>query len=225
MQRRLAVLVVCLAGVVFPAAGARADNPVLVATVGSHDAFNISLKDAAGNVVRHLDPGTYTIQVHDLSTLHDFHLFGPGVDQATSVDNIVDTTWTVTFVDGTYTFQCDAHPTLMHGSFTVGAVTTPTPLQLKGSVGPGRSISLRNAGGTKIASVTGPTPAVITVNDRSKVDNFHLTGPGVKKATGVGFRGRVTWKVTLSPGTYVYRSDRHKRTLRGSFTVASSERG
>jgi len=225
MQRRLAVLVVCLAGVVFPAAGARADNPVLVATVGSHDAFNISLKDAAGNVVRHLDPGTYTIQVHDLSTLHDFHLFGPGVDQATGVDNIVDTTWTVTFVDGTYTFQCDAHPTLMHGSFTVGAVTTPTPVQLKGSVGPGRSISLRNAGGAKITSVTGPTPAVITVNDRSKVDNFHLTGPGVKKATGVGFRGRVTWKVTLSAGTYVYRSDRHKRTLHGSFTVASSERG
>ena len=225
MLRRLAVLVVYLAGVVFPAAGARADNPVLVATVGSHDAFNISLKDAAGNVVRHLDPGTYTIQVHDLSTLHDFHLFGPGVDQATGVDNIVDTTWTVTFVDGTYTFQCDAHPTLMHGSFTVGAVTTPTPLQLKGSVGPGRSISLRNAGGTKITSDAGPTPAVITVNDRSKVDNFHLTGPGVKKATGVGFRGRVTWKVTLSPGTYVYRSDRHKRTLRGSFTVASSERG
>ena len=131
MQRRLAVLVVCLAGVVFPAAGARADNPVLVATVGSHDAFNISLKDAAGNVVRHLDPGTYTIQVHDLSTLHDFHLFGPGVDQATGVDNIVDTTWTVTFVDGTYTFQCDAHPTLMHGSFTVGAVTTPTPAPAK----------------------------------------------------------------------------------------------
>ena len=104
-------------------------------------------------------------------------------------------------------------------------MTTPTPLQLKGSVGPGRSISLRNAGGTKITSVAGPTPADITVNDRSKVDNFHLTGPGVKKATGVGFRGRVTWKVTLSPGTYVYRSDRHKRTLHGSFTVASSERG
>ena len=214
MQRRLAVLAVCLAGVVFPAPGAQADNPVLVATVGSHDGFNISLKDAAGNVVRHLDPGTYTIQVHDLSTLHDFHLFGSGVDQATSVDNIVDTTWTVTFVDGTYTFQCDAHPTLMHGSFTVGAVTTPTPLQLKGSVGPGRSISLRNAGGTKITSVTGPTSAVITVNDRSKVDNFHLTGPGVKKATGVGFRGRVTWKVTLSPGTYVYRSAKHRARAR-----------
>src|SRR5438477_4612338 len=225
MQRRLAVLAVCLAGVVFPAPGAQADNPVLVATVGSHDGFNISLKDAAGNVVRHLDPGTYTIQVHDLSTLHDFHLFGSGVDQATSVDNIVDTTWTVTFVDGTYTFQCDAHPTLMHGSFTVGAVRAPTPVQLKGSVGPGRSISLRNADGTKITSVTGPTPAVIAVNDGSKVDNFHLTGPGVKKAAGVGFPGRVTWKVTLSPGTYVYRSDRHKRTLHGSFTVASSERG
>ena len=117
MQRRLAVLVVYLAGVVFPAAGARADNPVLVATVGSHDAFNISLKDAAGNVVRHLDPGTYTIQVHDRSRFHNFHLMGPGVDMSTTVDEVVDTTWTVTFTNGAvYTFQCDPHRTVMNGT-------------------------------------------------------------------------------------------------------------
>jgi hypothetical protein len=224
MLRRLAVLAACLAGIVLPSATARADNPVLVATVGNHDAFAISLHDANGNPVRHLDPGTYTIQVQDLSNLHDFHLSGPGVDQATSIDGIVDVTWAVAFVDGTYNFQCDAHANIMHGSFTVGTVAAPpTPVKLKGNVGPGRTISLRNANGTKLTSVAGPIPAVITITDRSKTDNFRLTGPGVRKTTGVGFRGRATWKVTLSPGKYVYRSDRHK-SLHGSFTVASSER-
>jgi plastocyanin len=225
MYRRFAVLALCLAGVVFPSAAAHADNPVLVGTVGQNDAFTISLHDANGDPVRHLAPGTYTIQIHDKSAQHDFHLFGPGVDQATSVDAIVDVTWTVTFVEGTYNFQCDVHSNIMHGSFTVGTVAPPPPppLALKASVGPGRTISLRNSDGSKVTSVTGPTQAVITVADRSKSDNFHLTGPGVRKATGVGFRGRVTWKVTLSPGTYVYRSDKHKK-LHGSFTVASSER-
>jgi type 1 fimbria pilin len=223
MVRRLAVLALCLAGIVLPSATARADNPVLVATVGSHDGFNIALKDSNGNAVKHLDPGTYTIQVQDLSDLHNFHLSGPGVDQATSIEGKVDVTWTVTLVDGIYNFQCDAHSNIMHGSFTVGTVAPPpTALKLKGSVGPGRTISLRNADGTKITSLTGPTPAVITISDRSKTDNFHLTGPGVRKATGVGFRGRVTWKVTLSPGKYAYRSDKHK-SLHGSFSVASSE--
>lgn len=56
------------------------------------------------------------------------------------------------------------------------------------------------------------------VNDRSRSDDFHLTGPGVNKKTGVAFRGRVRWSVTLKPGTYSYRSDKHK-SLRGSLTV------
>jgi hypothetical protein len=58
----------------------------------------------------------------------------------------------------------------------------------------------------------------LTVNDRSRTDNFHLTGPGANKKTGVAFRGRVTWNVSLQPGSYTYRSDKHKR-LRGSFVV------
>jgi hypothetical protein len=144
------------------------------------------------------------------------------VDQSTGVDAVVNVTWTVTFAEGTYTYQCDVHSNIMHGTFTVGTVAPPpTPVKLKGTVGPGRSISLRNANGTKVTSLTGRTPAVITVTDRSKTDNFRLTGPGVRKATGVGFRGRVTWKVTLQPGKYAYRSDKHK-ALHGSFTVASS---
>ncbi len=41
----------------------------------------------------------------------------------------------------------------------------------------------------------------------------------MNEKTGVAFRGRVTWNVTLEPGTYSYRSDKHK-SMRGSFTVA-----
>ena len=67
----------------------------------------------------------------------------------------------------------------------------------------------------------GSNDVVIAVNDRTRTDNFHLSGPGVNKKTGVAFRGRATWKLTLQGGRYVYRSDRHK-TLRGAFTVSST---
>jgi plastocyanin len=223
MPARLAVLAASLAAaVLLPSAAAHADNPVLVATVGVGDGFNISLKDAGGTPVTHLDAGTYTIQVHDDSEIHDFHLFGPGVNMATPVGDAVDVTWTVTLQDGTYKFQCDPHAGVMHGSFTVGMVTAPPPpAKLKASVGPGRRIAVRTANGTKLTLLSGTTKTVITVNDRSRVDNFHLRGPGVNKATGVRFRGRVTWRLTLRPGAYVYRSDAH-RLLRGTFTVTAS---
>jgi len=59
------------------------------------------------------------------------------------------------------------------------------------------------------------------VNDRTRTDNFHLTGPGVNKKTGIAFRGRATWKLALQGGRYVYRSDAHKK-VRGAFSVPST---
>jgi hypothetical protein len=222
MPARLAVLAACACALLLPSAGARADNPQLVASVGESDAFLISLTDASGNKVTHLDAGTYTIVVHDLSSLHSFHLTGPGVNQATDVEGTGDTTWTVTLTDGVYRFHCDAHPTLMKGVFAVGSATIPPPAaQLTASVGPGRKISLRNGDGSKLTVLTGTKQVVIAVNDRSRTDNFHLIGKGLSKATGVGFRGRATWKLTLADGKYVYRSDRHK-SLHGSFTVSGA---
>jgi plastocyanin len=202
------VLTALLAALFLPSALARADNPRLVATVGRNDAFAISLSDASGASVTHLDPGTYDIAVRDLSEAHNFHLHGPGVQQATAVGNVEEVVWTVTLTDGKYGFDCTAHPSVMNGWFTVGEVA---PTKLAAAVGPKRTISLK----PKISEVG---PATITVNDRSRVDNVHLTGPGVNKKTGVAFRGRVTWNVTLQPGTYSYRSDKHK-TMRGSLVV------
>jgi plastocyanin len=219
MPTRLVVFVACICALLLPSSAARADNPQLVASVGTNDAFTISLRGADNNPVTHLDPGTYTIVVHDLSSLHNFHLSGPGVNQKTDIEGTGDVTWTVTLTDGTYRFVCDAHAGVMKGSFTVGKVTTPT--RLSGSVGPGRRISLRKADGSKPIGLAAEIQVVITVNDRSRTDNFHLIGTGVNRATGIRFRGKSTWRLTLAPGKYVFRSDRH-RSLRGSFTVSSS---
>jgi len=202
------VLVALFAALFLPSALARADNPRLIARVGQNDSFTISLRDPSGNPVTHLDPGTYDIEVHDLSEEHNFHLHGPGVDKSTSIGDVEDAVWTVTPTDGKYGFECAAHANLMNGWFTVGQVA---PTSIAAGVGPKRSISLK----PKTVAVG---PATITVNDRSRVDNFPLTGPGVNRKTGVVFRGQVSWSVTLQPGVYSYRSDKHK-ALRGSLVV------
>src|SRR2546421_9760673 len=153
------MLVGCLVlvGLVLPGAvGARTAAPSqpLVATVGdpaSHDAFRISLVDANGVRVTHVDPGTYTITVRDYAIEHNFHLSGPGVNEATDVANPEMTTWVVNFGNGTYKYQCDAHPATMRGSFTSGTVVKPpAPKRLKAQVGPGKTISLRTAAGAKV---------------------------------------------------------------------------
>ncbi|MGB2952036.1 MAG: hypothetical protein WBB74_01440 [Gaiellaceae bacterium] len=194
-----------------PASGA--DTPVLLASVGSPgsgNAYVISLKDVAGNRVTHLQPGTYQIEVQDYATIHNFDLSGPGVSEATTVEGTGPATWTVTFTNGSYHYQCDAHPTLIKGDFVVGKV-------LHGQVGPKQTISLRDQTGARVKSLTaGSYP--LTVRDSSRTDNFHLTGPGVNKKTGVRSRGTSNWRLSFKTGTYRFRSDAHKR-LSGSFSV------
>jgi plastocyanin len=218
MTTRIAFIAL-LAVLFVPSALGQAANPQLVATVGTNDAFVITLRDASGNAVTNLAPGTYDIAVSDRSEEHNFHLTGPNVDQTTAIAQKQEVTWTVTFTDGTYRFVCDAHPTEMRGSFIVGSAPpppAPAPVRLSGTVGPRKTISLRGAAGKLRTIQAGPV--VLTVNDRTRVDNFHLTGPRVNRKTGVAFRGRVTWRVTLRPGRYTYRSDKRK-TLRGAFRV------
>jgi hypothetical protein len=211
------VVSLSVVGLVVPGSvGARgAVTQPLIATVGSvtsPDAFQISLTDSTGAKVTHVDPGPYTITVRDFSTLHDFHLTGPGVDQATDVETTAQTIWNVSFTDGTYRFLCDAHPTVMRGSFTSGTVTTPPPVKkLVAQVGPKSAIILKTPAGAYS----------ITVKDLTKSDNFHLIAPGVNRKTGVKFRGTTTWKATLRAGKGAYRSDAHQR-LRGSFLVVAA---
>jgi hypothetical protein len=91
----------------------------LVGDVGKGDAFVISLTDQAGQDVSSIAAGTYQLTVHDESSIHNFHVSGSGLDDATTVPEKTTKTFTLNLTAGTYTFLCDAHPTQMKGSFTV----------------------------------------------------------------------------------------------------------
>ncbi len=67
-----------------------------------------------------------------------------------------------------------------------------------------------------------PGRYVIEVRDRSRLHNFHLTGPGVNQTTTVAFAGTQTWTVTLTAGTYLFVCDPHATTMRGTFTVSAT---
>lgn len=91
----------------------------LVGEVGEDDKFVIELKDDQGNDIENLAAGTYTLKVDDYSSIHNFHLSGGKVDDATDVGGKGVKTFSVTFTPGTYTFVCDPHASSMHGEFRV----------------------------------------------------------------------------------------------------------
>jgi hypothetical protein len=220
MYRRLLIITLVIVAVSIPAAAtgsSQAPNVTLTGVVGP--GFTISLRNADGSTVTHLDPGTYDISVTDNAIEHNFHLSGPGVDQATDVEGTGPVSWRVTFTDGTYRFVCDPHAASMRGTFTVGSVPPPPPPpgKLSGKV-TARTITLMK-GGSRVRSVAENTYKV-TITDSSKTQNFHLTGPGVNKKTGVAAKTRKTWTLSLKPGKYTYRSDKNRR-LKRTFTVTA----
>jgi len=73
-----------------------------------------------GSPVSTLAAGDYTLEIDDQSSIHNFHLTGPGVDVASDVGGTEDETSDITLEAGSYTFQCDPHASSMNGSFTVG---------------------------------------------------------------------------------------------------------
>ena len=211
LQLRI-VLGAVLAALAFVLPGStHAQANTLHAIVGP--SFNISLTDAAGARVLHLDAGTYTITVDDKSDAHNFHLTGPGVDQATEPEFIGSATWTVTFADAsTYHFQCDVHSSQMKGSFTVGVVPTPKPkpkpkpVRTLTAAAGAAAVSLHSSSGAGVTKLKAGK-AKIVVHDKSAKQNFHLVGPGVDRKTGLAFMGTATWTLTLHAGKYRYWSD------------------
>jgi plastocyanin len=188
MKTKLGVLLVLsIAGLAAAVSVARpaATDGTLQATVGP--GYSIGLTQN-GIKVTHLDPGTYTINVDDKADIHNFDLFGPGVKESTGIDTIGTTTWTVTFTDGTYNYNCDAHPASMNGKFTVGTVTTtttapPPPPALK--VKAKAKVTLRTvavtATATKVASLDFSlwkgTKRVAHATAKAKVKTVKLKAP------------------------------------------------
>jgi hypothetical protein len=104
--RGLLVFLAALGAVFASPNAALAQTNRLVADVGQNDAFIITLRTASGGSVDNIPAGTYEVEVHDHSTMHNFRLSGPGgVNQATTEAFVGTVTWTVTLQDGRYTFQ------------------------------------------------------------------------------------------------------------------------
>ena len=198
MKTKLGViLVLSIAGLAAAVSVARpaSTDGTLQANVGP--GYSISLTQN-GTKVTHLDPGTYTIDVNDQADIHNFDLFGPGVKESTGIDTTGTTTWTVTFTDGTYNYNCDAHPGSMNGKFTVGTVqtttTTSTPpaavkVKARAKV-TGRTVAV-TATATKLSALDfglwKGTKRVAHATGKAKVKTVQLKAPSA---------GRYTAKVT-----------------------------
>jgi hypothetical protein len=99
------------AGPASPAGG------TLVGSVGPTFVISLTLDGAPVTVV---PPGDYTLTVTDNAANHNFHIFGPGLDQVvTTVPFVGTVTTTIHLTHGTYTFQCDPHQAIMNGTFSV----------------------------------------------------------------------------------------------------------
>jgi plastocyanin len=202
MKTKLGVLLVLsIAGLATAVSVARpaATDGTLQASVGP--GYSISLTQN-GVKVTHLDPGTYTINVNDQADIHNFDLFGPGVKESTGIDTIGTTTWTVTFTDGTYNYNCDAHPGSMNGKFTVGTVqtttTTPPPpaaLKVKAKAKVTARTVAVTATATKVAALDfglwKGTKRVAHATARAKVKTVKLKAPSA---------GRYVAKITAKAG-------------------------
>jgi hypothetical protein len=113
MRIRLALAAAALGLVTAVPAGAAL--PKLTGVVGP--GFTITLKKGTTKVTS-LKAGRYTLALSDRSSIHNFHLIGPGVNVKTGVAATGPRTFTVTLQKGkTYRFLCDPHPTSMRGSF------------------------------------------------------------------------------------------------------------
>jgi plastocyanin len=120
LKLRYLLVAAMVAGTLFAGATQAASHKVTKLYGQSGPGFTITLKRASFVPVHSLKRGTYTFVIQDRSTIHNYHLKGPGVDKKTSLPFLGTKTWAkVKLKKGKYTFVCDPHKANMHGSFTV----------------------------------------------------------------------------------------------------------
>jgi len=216
-RRRIAVLfaasIVALALVLAGFAG-RADNPTLIAFVGTNDGFDIGVTDSNGNAITRIPPGTYTFLVRDRSRIHNFHFASNEdrtVDFRTELDFVGEMSFTVTLLDDTqYAYACEPHWQSMNGSLLSTNRPAPTPPPPPPPAPKPKTLRAGvTAGGTAHVSARSLKAGRyrMVVSDASKRHNFHLAGPGVNRRTTAAFTGRTTWTLRLKRGAYRFGSD------------------
>ena len=92
---------------------------------------------------------------------------------------------------------------------------------LKGTVGPGFTITLKQNGKTVKSLKAGTYKFVVT--DKASIHNFVVErekgGTFEKTITGVGFKGTKTVKITLKKGEWKFYCAPHESSMNGEFKV------
>jgi plastocyanin len=98
--------------------GSAASVKTVKGTVGPGFTIGLSMQ---GKKVTHLKAGTaYRFVISDRSSIHDFHLSGPGFNRVlTSVGFSGTKSFVLRLKKESYRFQCDPHASFMHGRFQV----------------------------------------------------------------------------------------------------------
>jgi hypothetical protein len=122
-KKRSLLLVVALVGAVVCAGsafGRTSAHPTLVGIVGKGDAYKITLT-MNGKLIKTLKAGTYTVAIHDDSSIHNYELDGPHGKSwtFTAVPFIGAKTVTLKLVAGKYKAYCAPHESVMFQRFTV----------------------------------------------------------------------------------------------------------
>jgi plastocyanin len=100
------------------AGGSAATAKTVNGTVGP--GFTITLTMQGKNVTKLKAGKAYRFVISDRSSIHDFHLSGPGVNRVfTSVEFTGTKSFVLTLKKGSYRFVCDPHSGIMHGRFLV----------------------------------------------------------------------------------------------------------
>ena len=85
------------------------------------------------------------------------------------------------------------------------SVTAKAAPKLQGTIGPGFTISLKNAQGKAVKTIKHGKYTLV-VQDKADIHNFTLNGPGIKNkmVTVTSFVGKKSVTVTLKKGSYRY---------------------
>ena len=99
-----------------------------------------------------------------------------------------------------------------------GPASSRTLPQLFGTVGPDSTFIFKDKAGKQVRSLK-PGKYTISVQDFSRIQNFHLVGPSLNLKTSLRGKGSSGWAIVLKAGTFRYYSDGSPSKLRGSFSV------
>jgi hypothetical protein len=121
-KRGLLIVAALVGAVVFAASafGRTSAHPTLIGIVGKNNAYKITLT-MNGKLIKTLKVGTYTVAIHDDSSIHNYELDGPHGKSwtFTAVPFTGAKTVTLKLVPGKYKAYCAPHESVMFQHFTV----------------------------------------------------------------------------------------------------------